>query len=108
MTKQGLVAITGDQLAHYYFLNQLRSNFELSAIFIEKTRYPTPSFNSSEESEAWFNFFESRTKTEKKLLKFSKYNNIQNNPKIFSVEKGYLNDDKTIETISRFNPTKKF
>ena len=40
MRTQNIVAITGDQLAHNYFLNQLRSNFKLSAIFIEKNRYP--------------------------------------------------------------------
>ena len=106
MAKQNLIAITGDQLVHNYFLNQLSFNFELSSVFIEKTHYPNPFFNSSKEIEAWNDFFLNRSKTEKQLLKFSEHNNIQDNPNIFNIEKGFLNEDKTIETIRKLNPSK--
>jgi folate-dependent phosphoribosylglycinamide formyltransferase PurN len=105
MTRHKIVAITGNQLAHNYFLNQLRTNFELSAIFIEKKRYPDPTFNSGKEREAWEDFFINRTKTEESLFRFSKFNNLQNSPKNFIVEKGCLNDHKTIKLINKFNPT---
>jgi len=84
----------------------LSFNFELSSVFIEKTHYPNPFFNSSKEIEAWNDFFLNRSKTEKQLLKFSEHNNIQDNPNIFNIEKGFLNEDKTIETIRKLNPSK--
>jgi len=40
MTSQKLLVITGNQLTHKYFLNQLGSQFELSAVIIENVQYP--------------------------------------------------------------------
>ena len=105
MYTQKIVAITGDQLAHHYFLNQLRSNFKLSAIFIEKKRYPDPIFNSRKEREAWDEFFISRKKTEESLFQLSKCGSVQDNSQNFIIEKGCLNDDKTIKLINKFNPS---
>jgi folate-dependent phosphoribosylglycinamide formyltransferase PurN len=105
MLTQNIVVITGNQLAHNYFLNQLRSNFKLTAIFIEKTRYPDPAFNSGKEKEVWDEFFINRTITEEALFRFSKCNNVQSNPHNFIVEKGCLNENKTIQLINNFNPT---
>jgi methionyl-tRNA formyltransferase len=105
MATKKIIAITGNQLAHNYFLNQLCANFELSAIFIEKNRYPDPTFNSSKEREAWNDFFINRTKTEESLFRLSKCNKVQNNPHNFIVEEGCLNDNKTIKLINKFNPS---
>jgi methionyl-tRNA formyltransferase len=105
MVTQNLLAITGNQLPHKYFVNQLGSHFKLSAVFIEKVQYPDPSFNSDKERATWKDFFLNRQKTEESLLRFSKNNRAQNNPKIFNVEKGFLNSNKTLQLIRKFNPT---
>ena len=105
MTTQNLLAITGDRLPHKYFVNQLSSHFKLSAIFIEKIQYPDPSFNSNKEREAWSDFFLNRQKTEESLLGFSNTNRAQNNLKIFNIEKGCLNSNKTLYLIHKFNPS---
>ena len=68
MTSQKLLVITGNQLTHKYFLNQLGSQFELSAVIIENVQYPDPPFNSDEERKTWDEFFLIRDKTEKSLL----------------------------------------
>lgn len=104
MYTQKIVVITGDQLAHNYFINQLRTNFNLAAIFIEKNRYPDLTYNSTREREAWDEFFVNRTKNEESLFRFSKFNNVQNNPQNFYIEKGCLNENKTIKLINKFNP----
>jgi len=104
MYTKKIVVITGDLLAHNYFLNQLRANFKLSAIFIEKNRYPEPTYNSKKEREAWDEFFINRTKTEECLFRLSTYNHAHNNPQNFIVQKGCLNENKTIKLINKFNP----
>ena len=105
MATQNLLAITGNQLPHKYFANQLGSHFKLSAVFIEKVQYPDPPFNSDKERETWRDFFLNRKKTEESLLQFSKNNRAQNNPKTFNIEKGHLNSNKTLQLIRKFNPT---
>ena len=106
MTSQKLLVITGNQLTHKYFLNQLGSQLELSAVFIENTQYPDPPFNSDEERKTWNEFFLIRDKTEKSLLQVYENNLFQKNPKIFNIEKGCLNSDKTLQLIQKLNPTK--
>jgi folate-dependent phosphoribosylglycinamide formyltransferase PurN len=104
MYTRKIVVITGDQLAHNYFINQLRTNFNLSAIFIEKNRYPDPTYNSIRERKAWDDFFVNRSKTEERLFQFSKYNIVQNYPQNFYIDRGCLNENKTIKLINKFNP----
>ena len=106
MATQNLLAITGNRLSHKYFVNQLVSHFKLSAVFIEKVHYPDPLFNSDKERKTWEEFFLNRQKIEESLLRFSDNNHAQNNPEIFSIEKGCLNSNKTLQLIQKFNPTK--
>ena len=106
MATQNLLAITGNQLSHKYFVNQLVSHFKLSAVFIEKIHYPDPLFNSDKERKVWKEFFLNRQKIEDSLLRFSENNHAQNNPKIFKIEKGCLNSNKTLRLIHKFNPAK--
>ena len=68
MTSQKLLVMIGNQLTHKYFLDQLGSQFELSAVIIENVQYPDPPFNSDEERKTWDDFFLIRDKTEKSLL----------------------------------------
>ena len=104
MTSQKLLVITGSQLTHKYFLNQLGSQFELSAVFIENAHYPDPHFNSDEERKTWDEFFLIRDKTEKSLLQVSENDPFQENPKIFNIKKGFLNSDKTLQLIQKLIP----
>ena len=106
MTSQKLLVITGNQLTHKYFLNQLGSQFELSAVIIENVQYPDPPFNSDEERKTWDEFFLIRDKTEKSLLQVYENNISQKHPKIFYIKKGFLNSDKTLQLIQKLNPTK--
>jgi len=106
MTSQKLLVITGNQLTHKYFLNQLGSQFELSAVIIENVQYPDPPFNSDEERKTWDEFFLIRDKTEKSLLQVYENNLFQKHPKIFNIKKGCLNSDKTLQLIQKLNPTK--
>ena len=105
MGNQNLLTLTGNQLSHKYFVNQLGSHFRLSAVFIENVQYPDPPFNSDKERELWNEFFLNRQETEESLLRFSKNNHTQNNPKTFNIETGHLNHNKTLQLIHKFNPT---
>ena len=87
MTSQKLLVITGNQLTHKYFLNQLDSQLELSAVIIENVQYPDPPFNSDEERKTWDEFFLIRDKTEKSLLQVSENDSFQENSKIFNIKK---------------------
>jgi len=105
MATQNLLALTGNQLPHKYFVNQLGSHFKLSAVFVENVQYPDPAFNSDKERETWKKFFLNRQETEESLLRFSKKYHTKNNPKTFNIEKGHLNHNKTLQLIRTFNPT---
>ena len=106
MKNQKLIIITGNQLPHKYFINQLNKHFSLSAVFIENFEYPIPNFKTDDEEKVWNEFFFFRKKTEDKLLHFSSRNSTLNRPMFFNIEKGALNDNKTLQSISSFNPTK--
>ena len=104
MNKKKLVVITGNQLAHKYFLQQLGLHFKLSAVFFESFQYQDPPFKSNREKVIWDEFFLSRHKTEKSLLQVCEKNHTLNKPKIYTIKKGYLNSDKTLELIKQFSP----
>ena len=90
MTTQKLLVITSNQLPHKYFVNQLNSNFNLCAVFIEHFEYPDPLFNSNEERDIWNEFFLNRKKTEECLLRFNNIISVKNNPKILKIKKATL------------------
>ena len=68
MNTPNLLVITGNQLRHRYFVNQLNFHFPLSAVFIEHFEHPETAFKKSEEKEGWNQFFIGRRKTEEYLL----------------------------------------
>jgi len=106
MQNQKLIVITGNQLSHKYFINQLNKHFNLSAIFIEHFEYPIPKFKTEDEEKVWNEFFFLRKKNEDSLLPFSSSNSALNRPMFFNIEKGALNKNETLQSISSFNPTK--
>ena len=106
MQNQKLIVITGNQLSHKYFINQLNKHFNLSAVFIEHFEYPIPKFKTEDEEKVWNEFFFLRKKNEDSLLPFSSSNSTLNRPMFFNIEKGTLNNNETLQSISSFNPTK--
>jgi len=104
MTEKKILVITGNQLVHKYFLNQLGLHFKFSAVFFENTQYPDPLFKSNKERVIWDEFFLNRHKTEKSLLQIYKKSHTQRKPKVYTIEKGKLNSDKTLELIKQFSP----
>ena len=104
MKKNKLVVITGNQLVHTYFLNQLGLHFKLSAVFFESVQYPDPPFKSNRERVIWDEFFLSRHKTEQSLLQICEKSHTQSNPTVYTIEKGNLNSDKTLELIKQCSP----
>ena len=106
MNTPNLVVITGNQLRHLYFVNQLNFHFPLSAVFTEHFEHPETAFKKSEEKEAWNQFFIGRRKTEEYLLSCSDNISAQNIPKFFDIERGCLNHDETLQAVQSFSPTK--
>ena len=106
MSTPNLLVITGNQLRHRYFVNQLNFHFPLSAVFIEHFEHLETAFKGNEEKEGWSQFFIGRRKTEEHLLSCPNNIPVQNTPKIFDIEKGRLNHNKTLKAIQSFNPTK--
>ena len=102
MNAPNLLVITGNQLRHRYFVNQLNFHFPLSAVFTEHFEHPETAFKGNEEKESWNQFFTCHRKTEENLLNFSNSNPTQNIPKFFNIEKGRLNHDKTLQIL--YNP----
>ena len=68
MNTPNLLVITGNQLRHQYFVNQLNFHFPLSAVFTEHFEHPETAFKGSEEKEGWNQFFIGRRKIEEHLL----------------------------------------
>ena len=106
MSASNLLVISGNQLRHQYFVNQLNSHFPLSAVFTEHFERPKVSFKGSDEENAWNNFFVGRQKTEEYFLRCSKSLTTKNKPKYFKIEKAQLNQNDTIQAIKSFNPNK--
>ena len=57
MTTQKLLVITGNQLSHKYFVNQLNSHFNLCVVFIEHFEYPDPLFKVMKKEPFGMSFF---------------------------------------------------
>jgi len=106
MNTPNLVVITGNQLRHLYFVNQLNFHFPLSAVFTEHFEHPETAFKKSEEKEGWNQFFIGRRKTEEYLLSCPDNIPAQHIPKFFDIETGCLNNDETLQAIQSFSPTK--
>ena len=104
MTQKNLLVITGNHLVHKYFLNQIGLHFKFSAVFFESIQYPDPLFKSNKEKVVWDEFFLSRHKTEKSLLQVCEKSHTQSKPKVYTIEKGNLNSDKTLKLIKQWNP----
>ena len=103
-TKYKITILTGGDLRHQYFIDQLNATFLISEIYIEKNTYPRPTPQSEEESIAWDWFFKRRYQKEKELVLESSYLTKKNNPRKTYLRNEELNSLSTINQIQETNP----
>jgi methionyl-tRNA formyltransferase len=101
-SQEKILVITGQDLRHQYFVNQLNAQFPLVAVLTEATGYPSPPAASEEEKKAWDWFFTRRMEYESKV--FGAVNKPLNQPPVIKIPKGQLNSPETLQIIKRFNP----
>jgi phosphoribosylglycinamide formyltransferase 1 len=101
-SQEEILVITGEDLRHQYFVNQLNAHFPLVAVLTETASYPPPLAASEEEKQAWDWFFTRRAQYESKV--FEAVNKPLNKPPVIKIPKGQLNSPETLQTIKRFNP----
>ena len=99
-----LVVLIGDDLRHQYFLFQLNSKHNISAVFIEKSEYPQPIAKTENEKNAWSWFFERRKTFEHETITPTLNIKTLNNPDVFYVEKNGLNSLKTLTRLKEISP----
>ncbi len=97
-----ILIITGEDLRHQYFINQLNAHFPLAAVLTETTAYPSPPSGSEDEKKAWDWFFTRRVEYESRA--FAPVNRPLNQPPVIKISKGQLNSPETLKIIKRFNP----
>lgn len=101
-SQEKILVITGEDLRHQYFVNQLNAHFQIAAVLTETTAYPSPAWDSEEEKKAWDWFFTRRLKYESKA--FAAVNRPLNQPPVIEIQKGQLNSPKTMEILKKFSP----
>lgn len=101
-SQEEILVITGEDLRHQYFANQVNAQFPLAAVLTETASYPSPPAASGEEKKAWDWFFTRRAEYESKV--FAAVNRTLNQPPVIKIPKGQLNSLETLQIIKRFNP----
>ncbi len=102
IAQENILVITGEDLRHQYFVNQLNAHFPLAAVLTETAAYPTPPPGSAEEKNAWDWFFTRRKDYESRV--FAAVNGPLNQPPVIKIPKGQLNSLQTMNIINEFNP----
>ena len=101
---ENILVITGEDLRHQYFVNQLNACFPLAAVLTEATAYPEPTARSEEEKKAWDWFFARRKHFEDQAFGPAKWKSPLNLPSLVRIPSGKLNAPETVQTIQRFCP----
>lgn len=101
---KNVLVITGEDLRHQYFVNQLNARFPLSAVLTEAATYPKPAPHSEEEKKAWDWFFARRKNFEDQAFGSANRNPTLNNPPFIKIPKGNLNAPETVKIIQSFQP----
>ncbi|MFQ5450552.1 MAG: formyl transferase [Nitrospinaceae bacterium] len=104
MKNKKLIVMTGTDLRHAYFLNHLKSQFTVLAVFEESVLYPEPSFANEEERRAWDWFFSRRRDYENRVLGSSRDLPLVNQPEVIPMAPGTLNSPGTLARIKNFQP----
>ncbi len=101
-SQEKILVITGEDLRHQYFVNQLNAHFPLAAVLTETSVYPSPPPGSEEEKKAWDWFFTRRMAYESRV--FATVSKPLNQPPVIKIQKGRLNSPETLQVITRFSP----
>ncbi len=99
-----ILILTGDQIRHQWFSQQLSKKFPIRAVFAEAFQYPEPAPGSEQERIAWDWFFSRRQKYEDEHFSISPASLSGNRPEIIPVPQGELNSPNTIAKINAFAP----
>lgn len=102
--QSNIVIITSDQLRHRYFINHLNHHFPISAVFLERFRYPEPPAADAADTQAWNWFFSRRAQYEKKALGDSDNLSARNNPAIIRVAEGQFNSRPVLDLLKKHQP----
>jgi len=102
--RKNILVITGEDLCHQYFVNQLNARFPLSAVLTEARIYPEPAAHSDEEKKAWDWFFARRKKFEAQAFGPVNFTPTLNNPSLINIPNGNLNAPETAKKIQRLRP----
>lgn len=102
--RNNILIITGEDLRHQYFVNQLNARFPLSAVLTEGMAYPEPTARSDEEKKAWGWFFARRKNFEDRVFGPTNWAPTLNNPPCIQIPRGQLNAHETIKKIQRIQP----
>ncbi|GJL79852.1 MAG: hypothetical protein NPINA01_28410 [Nitrospinaceae bacterium] len=103
-SRENILVITGEELRHQYFANQINAHFPLAAIFTEASHYPAPPAGSEEESGAWDWFFTRRAQYENRVFGTASQLPTVNPPPLIRIQKGKLNSPETAEAIKKCHP----
>lgn len=104
MVEKKILLITGPELRHRYYSNNLNHHFHLAGIIVEGSNYPQPQAQSSEEKDAWDWFFFRRHKHETKVFKNSDKLSSKNTPQVSKLSHGEINSRDSINTIKSIGP----
>ncbi len=99
-----ILVITGEDLRHQYFVNQLNARFPLVGVMMEAADYPEPTAQSAEEKMAWNWFFDRRNTFEEQAFGPENRTPTRNNPALASIPQGTLNAPQTLKVIQNFRP----
>jgi hypothetical protein len=104
MEARNILVLTGDQVRHHWFCQQLNKTFSIQAVFTESYHYPQPEPQSEDERVAWDWFFSRRQKYEYEHFKIGPDSLQANRPEIIPVLQGELNSSQTLARINSFAP----
>ncbi|QPJ65600.1 MAG: hypothetical protein G3M78_09420 [Candidatus Nitrohelix vancouverensis] len=104
MQSKNIIVITGDQLRHKYFVNQLNARFPLAAVFHESFHYPEQSSSIDENQLAWDWFFSRREAYEQDHFASSESLEMQNQPVVEAVSSKHINSAEFIDKLGKYDP----
>lgn len=104
MVKKNILLVTGPDLRHRYYTNNLNHHFHLAGIIVEQSNYPQPQAESSEEKDAWDWFFARRHNHEAKIFNNSGKLSSKNTPQVSKLSPGGINSRESINTIKSIRP----
>ncbi len=102
--RDNILVITGEDLRHQYFVNQLNASYPLAAVLTEAVDYPEPTAQSDDEKKAWEWFFARRKKFENQAFGPTNWIPTSNNPAFIKIPTGNLNSPETVKIIQGFRP----